>query len=526
MTRMKELLNNQNDSQYILERKFKYIFRGHNELEFPFPEIAPTFTDMQKAIVEQLENIEKTLKSIPEDNNGNPHYIFYKSALTESRNQFLQIQKRMIELTKGVELERKLEVDLPSQMVTINFPYGACIRLCAEYSEICDYYYRANERFNKFGPGALYFKEAFLDTQPLNEKEYLKILERQDYITAFHEVMANATSNDKELLIQAQANNYNFQERTPLIKEIYKQMSLPYLFQSVRYKHHLEEDLLHLDIILFPTMKPLSIENFSEFRPYNFYPLGIVPDKIFADEFYLTASDFFYHDVKHSLDMVSRNWTVYLEHDFSFTEAKRYFIQTKKILDDRIQEELNNIPLDEKQKKDLRHAIKAVLFEVYHEEGYAYDYNSMIRALEEPNPFYGEHLVEFLKQKLNEIYFFFPKNSVPDEELNFPIKILDEAKKILLSSLYKAQEIAKETGYQVPEFRWGIARGKTQINPYQKLKNEDEYKTAPKNIGNICLTRESTPQLTNKFIEMKERLTTLSKAESIDIPSKPYKKSY
>lgn len=52
--------------------------------------------------------------------------------------------------------------------------------------------------------------------------------------------------------------------------------------------------------------------------------------------------------------------------------------------------------------------------------------------------------------------------------------------KLLLTSLYKAQEIASSKGYEVPEFRWGIARGKTQINPYQKLKNEDEYKTVPK----------------------------------------------
>lgn len=524
MTRMKELLN-QNDPQYILDRKFKYIFQGYNELEFPFPEIAPTFIDIQETITQQLQNIEKSLKSIPEENTGNPHYIFYKSVLIESQSQFLQIQNRMLELTKGLQVKRQREVDLPPQLETINFPYGACIRLCAEYSELCDYYYRANERFNKFGPLSLYFKEASLDAQSLNEREYLKILEKQDYITAFHNVMDNATGKDKELFIQAQANNYSFQERTPIIKEIYKEMSLPYLFQSVRYKHHLEEDLLPLDIILFPTMKPLSIENFSEFRPYNFYPLGIVPDKIFADEFYLTASDFFYHDVKHSLDMVSRNWTIYLEHEFSFTEAKKHFIQTKRILDDCIYEKLNNIQLDEKQIQDLKHAIKAILFEVYHEEGYAYDYNSMIRALEEPNPFYGEQLVEFLKQKLNEIYFFFPKNSGPDEELNFPIEILDEAKKLLLSALYEAQNIAMEKGYEVPEFRWGIARGKTQINPYQKLKNEDEYKTVPKNIGNICLTKESSPQLTNKFIEMKERLAASSKTENIDIVSESYKGS-
>ncbi|VEB36736.1 Uncharacterised protein [Legionella sainthelensi] len=523
MTGMNKLLDNQNDSQYILDRKFKYIFRGYNELEFPFPEIAPTFADMQEAISQQLENIEKTLKNLSQDNK---HHMFYKSVLTESHDKFLQIQKRMMELAQGVEVNKQSEVDSPVQRVTIKFPYGACIRLCAEYSELCDYYYRSNERFNKFGPSSLYFQEASLNTQPLNEKDYLKVLEQQDYITAFHEVLAKATDKDKELLIQAKANNYSFQERTPLIKEIYKEMSLPFLFQSVRYKHHLEEDLLPLDIILFPTMKPLSIENFSEFRPYNFYPLGIVPDKIFADEFHLTASDFFYHDVKHSLDMVSRNWTVYLEHDFSFTEAKRHFIQTKKTLDDCIQEELNNIQLDEKQTRDLRHAIKAILFEIYHEEGYAYDYNSMIRALEEPNPFYGEHLVEFLKQKLNEIYFFFPKNSVPDEELNFPIERLDEAKKLLLASLYKAQEIASSKGYEVPEFRWGIARGKTQINPYQKLKNEDEYKTVPKNIGNICLTKESTPQLKSKFFEMKDRLTASSKTENVDIVSTSYKKNH
>jgi hypothetical protein len=83
-------------------------------------------------------------------------------------------------------------------------------------------------------------------------------------------------------LLIAKNNEYKFSDRSSLLKNIYKTMDIPFSFQTERYKHHLQEDLLYLDIILFPTMKKLKTSDFANYRPFNLFPLGIVSGITFA----------------------------------------------------------------------------------------------------------------------------------------------------------------------------------------------------------------------------------------------------
>ena len=135
---MPGLLENPEDAQKALERKYKYIFHGFNELDFPFPEIIPTFTDMQETISKQLNKIEQHLKEVlsSEDQKASFHHSLFISALKHSKEELVKLQHRLELLTQGIIVERKTESDPLPQKVIVQFPYGECIKLCAAYSEI------------------------------------------------------------------------------------------------------------------------------------------------------------------------------------------------------------------------------------------------------------------------------------------------------------------------------------------------------------------------------------------------------
>lgn len=491
------MLRNPESSKVVIARKFQYIFNGYNELDFPFPEMEETFNDIKVAAKQQLEEINRKLENLTQsyqlqtDANKKHHEQFIE-ALNSLKNRFSIIQ-RIEALENGIMVEHNK--DNENRFVTMEYPYGKCIELCADYVELSDLLYRTLERFGKFGPNMPYFNDAMLLTDSKKEgfQAYLDMLEKQDFITAFNQLISTSDPSSEQYhkLITAKENGYQFSERTELLKEIYKMMRIPFAFQSNRYKHHLKEDLMGLDIVLFPTMKAININDFSTFRPFNFFPLGITKKSIFADEFNLSSADFFYHDVKHSLDMVSRNWIAYLEHGYSMSEATKYFSEVKKLLDEEIVKHVDSLNLTANLRNYLMRAINLTLFEVYHEEGYPYDPQAMISALKNPNPFYGQSLDGFLKEKLGDTHFFAPaKKKLKD--LDFPVHLIDQAKDILLHCLCKLNSSNKNDTY--PEGCWEITRGSTQINPYQQLKGEHDYEKSHKRIGNIFLLFKEKPK--------------------------------
>lgn len=482
-------------SKRILDRKCEYIFHGFHELDFPFPEISGTFNDVKNTIHKQLNELNEKLSQIPKD--GSFHQRYYAKALEHIKENLLFVDNKLTALIEGVDVFQKKDSDEIATRVKMKLPYGECIRVCAQYAEINDLYYRAKNRFEQFGPDKPYYDDAVLN-QSLEGKQfrdYIGLLERQDYITAFNKIRDNTTSDaDKWLLEKAKANNYEFTDRTILLKTVSKEMSVPFPFQTPRYKHHLEEDLLYHDVILFPTMKALEIDHFKNTRPYNVYYLGLIEDSIFADEFNLTAGDFFYHDAKHTFDMISRNWVAYLEQELSLSESHNLFLKTRRELDTNIQTQIT--ALNSPYEQELKRAINITMFELNHEEGYPYDYNSMIRALESPNPFYGQKMIDFLIEKLTSIYFFFPEKSNPEEIFQFPVEMLEVAKHVILTALYECRELAKKQGYKDNSDigYWEITRGKTQINPYQVLSGEQDYQSSSKTIGNLSLLFKPTPK--------------------------------
>lgn len=492
-------------TQKVIERKYEYIFRGYHELDFPFPEIIPTFNDIRSAATQQLQELEQQWRVLTAAEKTAPeqqHNTLFRRALEYIKTNFLIVQ-RLDLLSQGIKIERKRESDQEVERITMKFPYGKCIELCADYVELSDLTYRVLERFEKFGPNVPYFDEA-ISLSSVSEKltfhEYLKILENQDYITAFNKILLDPNISAVKLkeLCNAKENGYRFLGRSDLLKEIYKAMAIPFPFHADRYKHHLREDLLALDIVLFPTIKKLNIADFANLRSFNFFPLGIIRDIIFADEFYLTAADFFYHDVKHSIDMISRNWVTYLEQGYSLTEASKHFTQVKMALDIAIEAELSSLKLDKERYEEIKKAINLTLFEIHHEEGYPHDYNAIIRALEKPNPFYGETLIGFLKVKLTTLHFFKPSNTTKGI-LKFSVDLLCDAKKIILRSLYKLKELSKDDNYKLTENGyWEITRGRTQKNPYQILNGENDYETAHKQIGNIFLLFKEEKKIKNE----------------------------
>jgi hypothetical protein len=184
-------------TQKIIERKYQYIFQGYHELDFPFPEITPTFDDIKTAISKQLTNIEQQLKLIAETDTSeeDKHNKLFKKGLEFVKNNLILIQDRLHSLAHGVIVVRKADPHKENkeiEQVTVDFPYGKCIELCADYVELCDLAHRVQHRFDKFGPSKLYFNEALHLSKPSNNltfQEYLQILEKQDYITSFHKIL-------------------------------------------------------------------------------------------------------------------------------------------------------------------------------------------------------------------------------------------------------------------------------------------------------------------------------------------------
>lgn len=486
------ILKNPSLSESVLARQQQYISKGFDSLDFPFTEIAPTFIDIVNAIKKQLDTIDALLKTEPpKEACLTEHFNYFKTVLLHCQNDLTTILDDVEKLKTGIFIHpQQTDKNINSESV-IPFPYGKCIHLSARYAEVSDLLYRSIQRYKTFGPDKPFFKEALTHSnlKSIDNENYLTVLENQDYITAFHQVLDAQPKEESDKYIPlflAKENNYCFKERTYLLRNIYKKMQIPFHFQSVRYKYHLVEDLLKLNIILFPTMKPLNIKNFLEYRSFKFFPLGISPNIIYADGYHLTASDFFYHDVKHTLDMMSRNFIAYFEQNYTQEKSANIQQLTKQMLDKQINDEIINMQLEAARIIDLKKAINAILFEMCHEEGYPYDYNALIRSLENPNPFYGEDLVLFLKKKLTLLNFFsIDKEKLP-KELQFPIELLDTARSIILKSLCQLRIIAFTKGYQSDkEGHWEITRGKLQLNPYTSLKGEKDYENSDRQINNM-----------------------------------------
>lgn len=473
----------------ILARKKQFISAGFSELDFSFPEISNTFDEMSDTINKQLFAIVEILKKkLTTDPLLLEHQNHFKLALQTVKKQLIHVINEITILQKGKFICPKSNIHSIKEATLIAYPYGESIHLCAKYAEISDVLYRTIQRFQKFGPNRPFYEEALLHAKSSVRptiSPYLNILEQQDYITSFNKVISTCKGTDEyKQFMLAKENNYTFTERTYLLRKVYKQMHIPFHFHSVRYKFHLAEDLLKLNVVLFPTMKVLAIKDFLNFRSSHFFPLGISPTVTYADGYKLTAADFFYHDVKHSLDMMSRNFIAYFEQENTEMKGVQCQQQVKRMLDVQIVDELSSM---EKQKRiELKKAIDVVLFEMCHEEAYPYDYNALIRSLEKPNPFYGERLVDFLKKKLTILNFFFPEDAPVPKEVNFPVALLDSAREIILKILYQLRQAAFKEGYKSDhKGHWEITRGQYQLNPYRKLEGEKDYEKRHKQINNI-----------------------------------------
>src|SRR5580700_8901052 len=200
------MLRNPEVSKEIIARKYKYIFQGYHELDFPFPEIEETFHDIKNAAAQQLQEINNILENLVQSSSDNTHHKYFIEALHTIKNQF-SIISHMESLAQGVMVECNQSQKL------MQYPYGRCINICAEYVELSDLLYRTIERFNKFGPDKPYFDDAILSTHSQKEgfQAYLDILEKQDYVTAFNKILTNEQSSKKyHLMLLAKENEYQF----------------------------------------------------------------------------------------------------------------------------------------------------------------------------------------------------------------------------------------------------------------------------------------------------------------------------
>jgi hypothetical protein len=136
----------------------------------------------------------------------------------------------------------------------------------------------------------------------------------------------------------------------------------PDYFHRKRYFYYMEYCISKFpDIILFPTFDEIGATDLIKTRCVPVFFIGMTTNTTYADEYILTPSEFFFHDINHSRIIYQQDEAYIKEKrihklqliDMMVASTNYYYSEIKKITDNK-----------------LIKLIKMLLFEIVHEDGF------------------------------------------------------------------------------------------------------------------------------------------------------------
>jgi hypothetical protein len=180
------------------------------------------------------------------------------------------------------------------------------------------------------------------------------------------------------------------------VERIHNPKAVP-LYHFDRYAYHRHSLLADTEIVVFPTLKPLSFTDLVRVRPVPFGFVGVVTETIRVDRHWQTPLDFWYHDLNHVRRMVA-----YIQLRAKIIGAKtlkqkRAFY--KKMDDFVVNEIMPNIKALPKGSDpdaiNIRKLVRVILFEILHESALTSEreviIEDLLRGPDVPQPF--EHMM-------------------------------------------------------------------------------------------------------------------------------------
>lgn len=157
----------------------------------------------------------------------------------------------------------------------------------------------------------------------------------------------------------------------------------PDYFHRKRYFYYMEYCIAKFpNIILFPTFDNIGATDLIKTREVPVFFLGISTTSVYADEFTLTPSEFFFHDINHSRIIYQQDEAYRINKGMKKEDLITEMENTRKYYYDAI------TIIQDKNLKDL---MKMIIFEIVHEDGFPFVSDKICERLIRPE---GEDNVE------------------------------------------------------------------------------------------------------------------------------------
>lgn len=167
-----------------------------------------------------------------------------------------------------------------------------------------------------------------------------------------------------------------------------KEMLLPPLYHTDRYRHYSQSTRHKSDFFTIPTHESLGLIDFIKIRGVPISFVGVNIDPVFNDAYYNSPLDFWVHDWNHSRRLRSYNHLFYEKHNININDGCKYL---NSIVENVILPSIVISSSMNSKEIAIRKAMTLLYFEWLHEYAFTPDVNSLIEILNfkpgDPSPF-------------------------------------------------------------------------------------------------------------------------------------------
>ena len=163
-------------------------------------------------------------------------------------------------------------------------------------------------------------------------------------------------------------------------------------FHRKRYFYYMEYCISKFpNIILFPTFNNIGSTDLIKTRCVPVFFTGIITEPVYADEFILSPSEFFFHDINHSRIIYQQDEEYLTNKNISKQQLISSMKETTKLYFDSIRTIHD---------KNLKALMKMIIFEIVHEDGFSFVNDKICERLLKPE---GEDMVERMNGQVIEL---------------------------------------------------------------------------------------------------------------------------
>lgn len=241
----------------------------------------------------------------------------------------------------------------------------------------------------------------FYEKYKESSSPHTSVLEFEHLISTIEHTLVNETiftpeyNHEKEMLLQelyfSKKLYYDdvirfcarFIDTIDLMIRKTSDQSYPSYFHRKRYFYYMEYCISKFpNIILFPTFDNIGATDLIKTRSVPVFFIGLSTKTIYADEFLLTPSEFFFHDINHCRIIYQQD-EAYISHK---NITKQQLIKDMETSKNKYYESIKSL-----QDNNLKSLMKMIIFEIVHEDGLSFVDDTICERLIKPE---GEDIVE------------------------------------------------------------------------------------------------------------------------------------